>query len=227
MSLTLRELPACEVWGTGFFAPDYATVADALADRRRPAEAPEFALVQGRLRRFTSLVTQMHLEVCGQALASSGVAPDQVIAVFASEVGETATTIELMRGIADQGVASAARFAQSVHSTPSGIFSIAAGNRLPTHALAAGARTFERALFESRLLALETGRPVLLSLADDVVPEVLGSERPGLALAASFVVSSVARPGGRPLPGALALPACPHLRGSGLVPALATLLELS
>ncbi len=221
----MPELPACEIWGTGFFAPAYASAADALANRRREPVAPPFALVTGRLRRFTSLVTQMHLEVCGQALAAALVPPDSVIGVFASEVGETATSIELMRGIVDQGVASAARFAQSVHSTPSGIFSIAAGNRLPTHALAAGPHTVERALFESRLLAIESGRPVLSSIADDVVPDVLGSERPGVALAAAFLISASTRAGGRLLPRALALPVAAHLRGSALVAALTLLTE--
>lgn len=223
MSLVMQDLPPCEIWGTGFFSPAYATVADALADRPRELAIPPFALVEGRLRRFTSLVTQMHLEVCGQALDAAQVPAHSVIAVFASEVGETATSIELLRGIVDHGVASAARFAQSVHSAPSGIFSIATGNRLPTHALAAGPRTFERALFESRLLALETGRPVLLSIADDVVPELLGSERPGVALAAAFVISATTRPGAHALPGAMSLPPAPHLRGSALVAALAVL----
>ena len=227
MSHARLELPPCQVWGTGFFAPEYATVADALADRRRAPAAPAFAMVQGRLRRFTSLVTQMHLEVCGQALAAAGTPADQVVAVFASEVGETATSIELLSGMLDQGVASAARFAQSVHSTPSGIFSIAAGKRLPAHALAAGERPFERALFESRLLALETGRPVLLSIADDVVPKLLGSQRPGVALAAAVVISATARPDGLALPDATASPSAPHLRGSAVFPALAFLAELS
>ncbi len=218
-------LPSFHVLGSGFFAPDYDSVEDAFADRRRvEPRAPEFALVTGRLRRFTSLVTQMHLEVCGQALRVAGSDGSAPHTVFASELGETTTTIELLRGMADQGVASAARFAQSVHSTPSGIFSIATGNRHASQAVAAGEHTFAAALLETRLIALETGGPVLLSIADDAAPALLGSARPGAALAAAFVIANdgpVPRSTWSPPPSA------PHLRGSALLPALALLREVA
>lgn len=208
------------VLGWGFFAPTFASAKDALANITRPAQAPAFALAEGRLRRFTSLVTQMHLEVCGQALAQ--VAGDQVLTVFASTVGESHTSIELLRGITEQNVASAARFAQSVHSTPAGLFSIATGNRLPSYALAAGEHTFAAALLEARLLHAESGRAVLLSMADDAIPALLRSRAPGVALAGSLLLGA----GGRALPEACTLHA-PHLAGSALVPMLGVLEQLS
>lgn len=221
-----RALPTVHVSGWGFFAPDYAGAAEALANQRRPERAvPAFALVEGRARRFTSLVTQMHLEVCGQALAASGVPGHDVYTVFASELGETSTTLELLRGMTDQGVASAARFAQSVHSTPSGIYSIATQNRLPSQAIAAGVHTFEAAWLESGLIAHETGAPVLLSIADDATPELLGSQRAGAALAASFLIR--ARGPGRPVSVLPTAPEAPHLGQSAIVRAVALLLELA
>lgn len=218
-------LPPFHVLGCGFFAPDYDDVEDALADRRRAEpRVPPFALVTGRLRRFTSLVTQMHLEVCGQALAAANIEGHVPYTVFASELGETSTTIELLRGMTDQGVASAARFAQSVHSTPSGIFSIATNNRRASSAVAAGEHTFEAALLESRLLTLETGTPVLLSIADDAAPALLGSQRPGAALAASFLLASS---GGIPITDLPTPVAAPHLHRSALIPALTLLREVA
>ena len=213
------------VLGAGFFAPLYATAADALADvQRAEAAVPAFALAVGRLRRFTSLVTQMHLEVCGQALAAAGMEGSVPYTVFASELGETTTTIELLRGMTDQGVASAARFAQSVHSTPGGIFSIATGNRQPSQALAAGAQTFAAAWLESQLIADESGGPVLLSIADDAAPDLLGSQRPGRALAVAFLVSS--RTSGRAVAALPPAPAAPHLRRSAVAQAVALLAAL-
>ncbi len=209
------------VLGWGFFAPTFASADDALGGVHRAALAPAFTLVQGRLRRFTSLVTQMHLEVCGQALARAQIAGDQVLSVFASTVGESHTSIELLRGITEQGVASAARFAQSVHSTPSGIFSIATRNRLPSYAIAADAHSFDSALLEARLLHAESGRPVLLSMADDVIPSLLRSRVPGAALAGCLILGA----GGRTLPESRALGA-PHLAGSALVPLLDRLAQL-
>lgn len=213
------------VLGFGFFAPRYATAADALSDTPRSEPAvPAFALAVGRLRRFTSLVTQMHLEVCGQALDAAGIDGSVPYPVFASELGETTTTIELLRGMTDQGVASAARFAQSVHSTPGGLFSIATGNRHPSQALAAGAHTFEAAWLESRLIAEESGAPVLLSIADDAAPELLGSRRPGSALAACFVLDAHAA--GRRVTALPAVPNAPHLHASAVAQAVALVAAL-
>lgn len=212
------------VLGHGFFATRWEHARDALEDRRLEAlRAPAFRLAQGRLRRFTSLVTQMHLEVCGQALERAQLAADSVVSVFASAYGETETTLELLRGINDQKVASAARFAQSVHNTPSGLFSIATGNRHPSTALAADEHTFARALCEAKLLSLETERPVLLSMADDAIAALLGSERPGEAIACCLLLGPGA---GRPLPELAVREAPAHLRGSALWPMVQLLAAL-
>ncbi len=176
------------VRGYSFFAPDYATPADAFADVRRSATAPNFAMIEGRLRRFTSLVTQMHLDVAGEALRSANVAASEVVSVFASSWGEITTAETIMRSIFDDGSVSAARFTQSVHNTPSGIFSIAANNHRPSSTIAAGLQTCAMGFLEALTLQKDEGGDVLLTLADEEIPSVFRAEvRPSLAVA--FVLS--------------------------------------
>lgn len=185
-----RELGTLTVLGHAFFAPRFASVADALVEEHRQSMAPVFALVEGRLRRFTSLVTQMHLEVAGQALAHAGVAPRDVHPVFTSAYGETATTVTLLEGIHDAHVASAARFPQSVHNTPSGLFSIATGNQHPASVLAAGEAGFAAGMLEALALLGDGKGPVLLTAVDDRIPSVLRSHAPGEALAMALVLAA-------------------------------------
>jgi hypothetical protein len=177
------------VLGTAFFAPRYESLAHALKDDARPHMAPSFAIVEGRLRRFTSLATQLHLEVGGTALAHAGVKGGDVHSVFSSALGELETAVVLLTGLADEGAPSPARFAQSVHSAASGLFSIATGNRLASETIAAGPDTFAAALEEAFWIAAESSAPVLLTCADDAAPPLFGSRVPGIALAAAFVVA--------------------------------------
>jgi len=54
-----------QIWKAAFFSTCHASAQDVLAGRERPFTAPAYGLLVGRARRFTSLVTQMHVEVCG------------------------------------------------------------------------------------------------------------------------------------------------------------------
>jgi hypothetical protein len=216
------------VLGTAFFAPCYESTAHAFENRAREPVAPPFAIVAGRLRRFTSLSTQLHLEVAGTALAAAGVDPKDVRCVFSSALGELDTAVALMTGLADDGAPSPARFAQSIHSAAAGLFSMAVSNRHASETICAGRDTFSAALEEAFFIAEESRAPVLLTCADDAAPPVLGSRTPGLALAASFVLSTESdRPVPRislqsvPLtsaPAPITVP--PHLHGSAVLPAM-------
>jgi hypothetical protein len=216
------------VLGTAFFAPCYESTAHAFENRAREPAAPPFAIVTGRLRRFTSLSTQLHLEVAGTALAAAGVDPKDVRCVFSSALGELDTAVALLTGLADDGAPSPARFAQSIHSAAAGLFSLAVSNRHASETISAGRDTFSAALEEAFFIAEESRAPVLLTCADDAAPAVLGSRAPGLALAASFVLSansekSVPRIALESVPLASAPPPITipaHFHGSAVLPAM-------
>ena len=58
-----------------FFSTHHASAADALAGRERAATTPGYDLLVGRARRFTSLVTQLHIEMCGALHGASATPP--------------------------------------------------------------------------------------------------------------------------------------------------------
>lgn len=222
------------VLGWAFYAPSYQSIEHALANEQRTPVPPPFAIAQGRLRRFTSGATQLQLEVAGSALTDANVSANSVRSVFTSSLGELETAVALFVGLADEGAPSPARFAQSVHNTASGLFSIGTGNKHASETLAAGADTFAAGLEEAALIAAETDGPVLFTCADDAAPSVLGSRTPGLALATAFVISRsgdsprarvrLTTPSHEEAPRAEATPA--HLRGSAIFPAMRFALEL-
>ena len=126
--------------------------------------APTYPLLAGRARRFTSLVTQMHMEVLGalpvEPRAGCGVRdvprrdPDRG---------------EVDRRLSANALVSGARFALSVHNSPSGVYSVATGSTSPTTTVT-GANAIAAGWLEAALTAHD--RPVLLSIADEPVPAV-------------------------------------------------------
>lgn len=193
--MNLATLPTLTVLGTGFFAPAYETLADAMAERARAAVAPKFPLVEGRNRRFTSLVTQMHMDACGQALSASGVSPKSVRSIFASAGGELETAVAILDGITQSAQVSAARFVQSVHNTPSGVFSIATGNTEPSNTITAGEDTVAVALFEAALLLSESSASVIVSFGDEAIPSVFRTLNTYSSFAAAIVLGCEKRAG--------------------------------
>ncbi len=168
---------------SSFFSTHHASAQDALAGRTRELTAPTFSLLVARARRFTSLVTQMHLEVCG-AVRPTGAAA----AVFATCHGEIATAETLIADFRDSQHVSSARFALSVHNTPSGVYSVALGNTAPTTTVT-GSNAIAAGWLEAALTTLDGGSDVLLSIADEPVPAVfLGPTQP-FGVAAAFVLS--------------------------------------
>lgn len=196
---------ALHVVGAAFFSTRHASAQDVLAGRERASTAPACGLLVGRARRFTSLVTQMHIEVCGALQAE---ADDPPVAVFATCHGEIQTAERLIADFRETSMVSSARFALSVHNTPSGVYSVATGSNAPsttvtgTNAIAAG-------WLEASLTALDTGRTVLLSIADEPVPAVFRGPAEPAGVAAAFLIRAAAGAGRRvelavtpPAPGA-------------------------
>ena len=138
-------------------------------------------------------MTQLHVEVCG-ALQPDAAAPP--LAVFATCHGEIQTAEKLIADFRDTAMVSSARFALSVHNTPSGVYSVATGSSAPSttvtgdNALAAG-------WLEAVLTALDAGRTVLLSIADEPVPAVFRGPAQPVGVAAAFLLGPVGAAGRR------------------------------
>lgn len=181
-----------EILGASFFSTHHASADDALAGAAREPTAPAFTLLVGRARRFTSLVTQLHMEVVG-ALPRPAAETCRP-AVFATCHGEIQTAEKLIADFSRDGLVSSAQFAHSVHNTPSGLYSIASGGNAPTTTLT-GDNAIAAGWLEAALIARETERPVVLSIADEPVPPAFrGPEEPG-GVAAAFLVGPLGRSG--------------------------------
>jgi hypothetical protein len=186
------------IWKAAFFSTCHASAQDVLAGRERPFTAPAYGLLVGRARRFTSLVTQMHVEVCGAMQPEA----QRALAVFATCHGEIQTCERLITDFRTTSMVSSARFALSVHNTPSGVYSVATGSTAPTTTVT-GANAVAAGWLEASLIALEAERPVLLSIADEPVPPVFCGPTEPVGFAAAFLVGAAPDPAA-PVPGCLA-----------------------
>lgn len=179
---TLGPIQICKA---AFFSTCHASAQDVLAGRERPFTAPAYALLVGRARRFTSLVTQMHVEVCGALQPEAQHAP----AVFATCHGEIQTCERLITDFRDTSMVSSARFALSVHNTASGVYSVATGSTAPTTTVT-GVNAVAAGWLEASLIALDADRPVLLSIADEPVPAVFRGPSEPVGFAAAFLLGA-------------------------------------
>ena len=183
---------AVQILGASFFSTHHASAADVLAGRERAVTAPAYALLVGRSRRFTSLATQMHMEVCG-ALPTDAAAPP--ITVFATCHGEIQTAGTLITDFRASAMVSSARFALSVHNTPSGLYSVATGSTAPSNTIT-GANAIAAGWLEAALTAVDAGRTVLLSIADEPVPAMFEGPPQPVGFAAAFLLGPPRDDGG-------------------------------
>ena len=174
-----------------WFSTNHASPADMLANRERQLTPPAYKLLVGRARRFTSLATQMHVEVLGALPVEPGTA-----AVFATVHGEIQTADQLIADFRDNGVVSSARFALSVHNSPSGVYSVATANTAPTTTVT-GDNAIAAGWLEAALTVGEVGKPVVLSIADEPVPEVFHGPGETVGFAAGFVLAPATSTDGR------------------------------
>lgn len=171
------------ILGASFFSTHHASAADLLAGRERAPTQPTYDLLVGRARRFTSLLTQLHIEVCGPLTTDH---KEDQLAVFATSHGEIQTAEAMFKGIC-QGIVSGARFALSVHNTASGLHSVATNNHAPTTTVT-GKNAVAAGWLEAFLIALSTERTVLLSIADEPVPDLFKAEALKYGAAAAFML---------------------------------------
>jgi hypothetical protein len=174
---------------TRFFSTHHASATDVLSGRERELTAPAYALLVARARRFTSLVTQMHVEVLGALPVEPTAIP---CSVFATVHGEIQTAETLIADFRANALVSGARFALSVHNSPSGVYSVATGSTSPTTTVT-GSNAIAAGWLEAALTAHD--RPVMLSIADEPVPAVFCGPRPteAVGVAAGFLLGPSGR----------------------------------
>lgn len=180
--MTSTTVGPIRLLGASFFSTHHGSAADVAAGNERASTPPAFPLLVGRARRFTSLVTQMHMEVC-EALPAA----QPPTTVFATRHGEIQTAAALIADFRASAVVSSARFALSVHNTPSGLYSVAAASSAPSTTIT-GANHLAAGWLEAMLTALDAERPVLLSIADEPVPAVFEAEDTHVGFAAAFLL---------------------------------------
>lgn len=207
--MTVATIGPLQVLRTTLFSTHHASADDALTGRERPFTAPGYALLIGRARRFTSLVTQMHIEVCGALKAD--ITPE-TIAVFATCHGEIQTAENLVADFRQAQMVSSARFAMSVHNTASGVYSVAMGSTAPSTTVT-GANAIAAGWLEAALTALEAARPVLLSIADEPVPAMFQGPSQPVGVAAAFLLGPASPAAGAGRRAELAIALCDEPRG--------------
>lgn len=153
------------------------------------------AWVPPRLLRGASRFTRMLGEAAEQATRDAGADPKTIATVYGSDYGEIETMVVLLETIfRGDGQLSPMRFKNSVHNAASGLSSIGQGNQSFSTALAAGKRTFEASMLEAMALLHERGGAVVVSVADDVLPEPLVRLEGWEALAIGIVLEREADP---------------------------------
>lgn len=163
---------------------------------------PDVGFVPALLRRRCTRLTRMMLHVAFAACPE----PERASArtVFASRHGGINDALPLIEQVARGEPLSPMRFSHSVHNAPAGLFSIAAGNRAASSAVAGMEDTLAAGLAEAAglLERARDGAPsVLLVAADEPLPALVApfGDEPGAWAAAFWLAPAAARGEGRPV----------------------------
>lgn len=167
------------------YSTHHASAHDVLAGIEREATPPPYKLLVARARRFTSLVTQLHMEVAGALVVDQEHPP---LTVFATTHGEIQTADNLIADFRDNQVVSSARFALSVHNTPSGLYAVATQSTAASTTLT-GTNAIAASWLEAALTAIEGDHDVLLSIADEPVPPSFHGPRTQCGIGAAFLLA--------------------------------------
>jgi Beta-ketoacyl synthase, N-terminal domain len=171
-------LAGAGVLGPGL--PDWAATRDILLGAAPFADAPDPqpvpALLPASERRRASIPARWALTVGSEALAGSGLAPQDVAVVFTSCCGDGSITDQICRALAAQPPEmSPTRFHNSVHNAPAGYWGIFARSRAPSTSLCGYDASFAAGLLEAAGQAAVEKRPVLLVAYDLTATEPLHS----------------------------------------------------
>jgi hypothetical protein len=133
---------------------------------------PEVAFLPAGIRRRATRLTRLMLHAAFEATTAEE--RPLVRSVFASRHGAIHVAVEILAAIDRGEPASPLLFSHSVHNTQAGLFSIAAGNREASSSVAAEADSFAHGFLDALLhLERDPGRPVLLVMGDEPVPDPL------------------------------------------------------
>jgi hypothetical protein len=160
-------------WAPGL--PDRASWEQWLRHGSRPLDpqdTPVCAQIPPLLRRRCSYLARMVLEVAFRVCQETRTSPDQVYTIYCSRHGEMQTLRTLFDDLALASPLSPTLFGNAVHHTPTGFWSITARNALVSRTISSGAESFAYGYLEAIcLLNRDPKRPVLLLVADELLPE--------------------------------------------------------
>jgi Beta-ketoacyl synthase, N-terminal domain len=138
------------------------------ADAKRLAGDPDVAAIPAMQRRRMSRLSRMALA------AALDVIPGETIdySIFCSQHGEIVRTSALLLSMTQGIELSPTAFAQSVHNTASGLFTVIAKSKAPSSSIASGANTFAYGWMDAQAyLARNPNDRVLLVDFDEVIPD--------------------------------------------------------
>jgi hypothetical protein len=173
--------------GVGLVGPGWSSWAEAretLAGRTayspRPTAAPAPEALPATERRRAGKGVRIALGAGLAAAADAGLAPRDLVAIFAASGGDGDTLHEICETLAsDDRSISPTRFHNSVHNAPAGYWGIATGAMKPSDTIAAFDASFGAGLLEAATrLAIDPAAPVLLVAYDAPYPDPLRAVRP-------------------------------------------------
>lgn len=129
---------------------------------------PDATIIPAMQRRRMSRLSRMALAVALEVISDETVD----YSIFCSQHGEIVRTSEILSAIAAGVEISPTAFAQSVHNTSSGLFTVIAKTTVPSSSIASGENTFACGWLEAQAyLARNPTHRVLLVDFDEVIPE--------------------------------------------------------
>jgi len=180
------------VRGLGLWTPGYASAREWCRGDSDPSiETPDAALLSGPLRRRSTGLTRMAVEVLQQATTEAGCDVATLPSVWATSNGEHTTAIKILGMMRrSEGKLSPTHFHNSVHNAASGYASIATGNGTPSTTLTGGAELVASSFLEAICHLGASAEDVVVVLADE--PLLPPFDRAGgtSPLALAFCLSS-------------------------------------
>lgn len=169
----MSAMPNIEVERWSFWSPESGEPAQWASYWQRndatPVDGnPRVEQIPPMQRRRMSRLAKMALNIALEVIGDTNVD----YSVFCSRHGEIVRTREILASIVSAIEISPTAFAQSVHNTSSGLFTITASSTAPSMSMAAGANTFAYGWLEAQAyLAGNPDHRVLLVDFDEIIPE--------------------------------------------------------
>lgn len=164
------------ITGWAAWAPGLVTATDWQhwargGERPEGEDLPDVGFLPAMQRRRLSPLARMVCAVGAQVAA----AEESLPLVFTSRHGEAGRTLDLLTDLARGEPLSPTAFGLSVHNAIPGLWSILRGDRAEMTALAVVGDGLEQAVLEAVAMAEERQGPVLVIVAEDVLPEPYAS----------------------------------------------------